>query len=136
MEISVSKQTGRVEVTVLGLSGQLDGQNFQQVIDKARELFNSGAREFILDLGDLTYISSAGLVAMHTVALLARGEALPDTEDGWASMRAAKNERDAKTEQHVKLANPRAEVRSVLEMVGFDRVFDILSSVDAAVKSF
>jgi anti-anti-sigma regulatory factor len=39
-------------------------------------------------------------------------------------------------QEHIKLLNPRPEVRSVLEMVGFDRVFEIHSSIEDAVKSF
>jgi anti-anti-sigma regulatory factor len=136
MEISVSKQSGRVDVTVLALSGQLDGQSYQELIKQARELHASGVRDILLDLGDLTYISSAGLVAIHTVALLLRGEAIPDSEDGWASMKSVKKSTDSGMETHLKLLNPHPEVRSVLEMVGFDRAFEIYSDLEAAVKSF
>ena len=135
MEISVSKQTGRVEVTILSLNGQLDGQTYQELINKAKELYAAGSRDFLLDLRDLTYISSAGLVAMHTIALLLRGEAIPDDE-GWASLRAVKKTADDKMQEHLKLLNPRQEVKDVLEMVGFDRAFEIYSSPDEAVKSF
>ena len=136
MKILVTKQMGRVEVTVLSLSGELDGQTYQRLIDRAKELHASGARDFIFDLSDLTYISSAGLVALHTIALLLRGEAVPESDDGWASMRAVKKTIDEKMQEHLKLLNPRSDVRSVLEMVGFDRVFEIHSSLDDAVKAF
>jgi anti-anti-sigma factor len=136
MEISVSKQSGRVDVTVLALRGELDGQTYQELILKARELFAAGARDILLDLGELTYISSAGLVAIHTVALMMRGEAVPDTEDGWASMKAVKKSAGGKLEERLKLLNPKPEVRSVLEMVGFDRAFEIHTELEAAVKSF
>lgn len=136
MEISVSKQMGRVEVTVFSLNGQLDGQTYQDLINKAKESFAAGSRDFLFDLTNLTYISSAGLVAMHTVALLLRGEAVPDSEDGWSSIRAVKKTTDDKIQEHLKLLNPREEVKNVLEMVGFDRVFEIYASLDEAVKSF
>ena len=136
MEISVSKQMGRVEVTVFSLNGQLDGQTYQDLINKAKESFAAGSRDFLFDLTNLTYISSAGLVAMHTVALLLRGEAVPDSEDGWSSIRSVKKTTDDKIQEHLKLLNPREEVKNVLEMVGFDRVFEIYASLDEAVKSF
>lgn len=136
MEITVSKQTGRVDVTVVGLKGELDGQTYQMLIDRAKELYASGARDFLLDMSELTYVSSAGLVAMHTVALLLRGDSAPESDDGWASMKSAKKVSDEKMQEHMKLLNPRAEVRSVLEMVGFDRVFETHSNLDDAVKSF
>lgn len=136
MEISVSKQAGRVDVTVVALNGQLDGQTYEALIQRARELHASGAHDILLDLSGLTYISSAGLVAIHTVALLLRGEAIPDAEDGWASMKSVKKSSDSGMEAHLKLVNPLPEVRSVLEMVGFDRAFEIYPNLEAAVKSF
>ena len=136
MEISVSKQTGRVEVTVLSLSGQLDGQSYQELIQQARGLYDAGARNFLLDLDGLTYISSAGLVALHSVALLAKGEELPDTDEGWAAYRSMGRSKEAGIQEHMKLLNPRPEVLSVLEMVGFSAVFKIFSDLDEAVKSF
>lgn len=135
MEITVSKQMGNVEVTILRLNGELEGQTYQSLIDRAKELYAAGARNFLLDMSDLTYVSSAGLVAMHTIALLLRGEGAPDL-DGWAAMRAMKKTSEDKTQEHIKMLNPRPEVRSVLEMVGFDRVFEIHSSLDDAVRSF
>lgn len=136
MEIVVSKQTSRVEVTIVGLSGEVDGQNFQQVIDKAKELYAIGARDFLVDMSSLTYISSAGLVAIHSIALLVRGEQLPDTEAGWSAYRSMGKTKEAGKQQHIKLLNPGEQIKSVLEMVGFDNVFEIFSNLDDAVNAF
>ena len=135
MNISISKAEGRVPVTVIRVDGQLDGQSYMQLIDKARELHQEGARDFLMDLSEMTYISSAGLVALHSVALLTNGEALPDTDAGWSAYRSVKSS-SAVVQTHIKLLNPRDEVKSVLEMVGFDRVFSVFSDYDEAVKSF
>ena len=136
MEIVVSKQTSRVEVTIVGLSGEVDGQNFQQVIDKAKELYAAGARDFLVDMSSLTYISSAGLVAIHSIALLVRGEQLPDTEAGWSAYRSMGKTKEAGKQQHIKLLNPGAPIKEVLEMVGFDNAFEIFSNLDDAVRAF
>jgi anti-anti-sigma regulatory factor len=136
MDISVSQSQGNVPVTVLKLDGQLDGQNYQDLIAKAQELFKAGAHDFILDLSDLTYISSAGLVALHSVALLVKGEDLPDTEHGWSAYRSMGRTSAAGLQSHVKLLNPRDDVKGVLEMVGFTSVFEIFTDLDEAVKSF
>jgi anti-anti-sigma regulatory factor len=135
MNITLSKAVGRVPVTIIRVEGQLDGQSYTQLIDKARELFKEGARDFLLDLSELTYISSAGLVALHSVALLTNGEALPDTDAGWSAYRSVKNTSPT-VQTHIKLYNPRDDVKSVLEMVGFDRVFSVFTDHDEAVKSF
>lgn len=136
MNISVSQATGRVPVTVIKLDGQLDGQNFQELISKAQELHGAGARDFLLDLSDLAYISSAGLVALHSVALMARGEELPDLEGGWSVYRSMGRTNEAGLQKHVKLLNPRSEIMSVLDMVGFSSVFEIYTDREEAVNSF
>lgn len=136
MNISVSQASGRVPVTVIKLDGQLDGQNFQELITKAQELHSEGARDFILDLSDLTYISSAGLVALHSVALMARGEELPDLEGGWSAYRSMGRSGEAGVQKHVKLLNPRSEIMGVLDMVGFSSVFEIYTDREEAVNSF
>ena len=136
MNISVSQAQGNVPVTVLKLDGQLDGQSYQELISRAQELYSAGARDFLLDLSDLTYISSAGLVALHSVALLARGEEMPDTEGGWSAFRSLGRSAEAGMQKHVKLLNPRSEVMSVLDMVGFGNVFEIYTDLDQAVNSY
>lgn len=136
MNISTTKEAGRVDVTVLRVEGQLDGQSYQNLIEKAKELFNAGARDFILDLTDLTYISSAGLVALHSIALMVKGEEMPDTEHGWSTYRSMGRGSEAGLQAHIKLLNPREEVKNVLDMVGFDRLFEIFTDRNEAVKSF
>lgn len=136
MDISVSEMQGNVPVTVVKLAGQLDGQNYQELIAKAQELHNAGARDFVIDLSDITYISSAGLVALHSVALLARGEEIPDSEHGWSTYRSMGRASMSGLQEHIKLLKPREEVRSVLDMVGFTNVFAIFNDLDEAVKSF
>lgn len=136
MHITVSQAQGKVPVTVIKLDGQLDGQSYQDLIAKAREVYAGGARNFLIDLSDLTYISSAGLVALHTVALLARGEALPDTEAGWAAIRSVSRTTGGGIQQHVKLLKPRDEIKNVLDMVGFSAAFEIHTDLDTAVNSF
>jgi len=136
MNISISKKQGKVPISVISLDGQLDGQTYQDLIAKARELYESGARNFLIDLSGLTYVSSAGLVALHTVALLARGEAMPDTDAGWSAIRSVGGASRGGVQEHVKLVNPREEVQNVLDMVGFSRAFEIFTDFDEAIKSF
>jgi Anti-anti-sigma regulatory factor (antagonist of anti-sigma factor) len=136
MNIAVSQAQGNVPVTVIKLDGQLDGQNYQDLIGKAQELYKAGAHDFLLDLSDLSYISSAGLVALHSMALLTRGEELPDMEGGWSAYRSMGRSSEAGMQKHVKLLNPRSEVMGVLDMVGFSNVFEIYTDLDEAIKSF
>ena len=88
MEIAISQEQGRVAVSVIRIVGHLDGQTYQDLIAKAREVVKAGTKNILLDLSDLTYISSAGLVSLHTIALMTRGEEPPDPEQGWSTLKS------------------------------------------------
>ena len=136
MNISTSQAQGKVPVTVIKIDGQLDGQNYQELIMKAQELYNAGVCDFLLDLSNLTYISSSGLVALCTVALLARGEKLSNTGGGQPASRPLIHSTEAGTQKHVKLLNPRSEITHIFEMVGLATLFDVFMDLDEAVNSF
>lgn len=136
MNILVSHEQGSVPVTVFRVDGQLDGQNYQNLIEKAKEVYESGARDFLLDLNGLTYISSAGLVALHSIALLTCGAPLPDTEAGWSALHSMGSAGREGVQRHVKLLNPREEIKGVLDMVGFSTAFEIYTDFNAALQSF
>ena len=136
MEITVSKEQGRVPITVLRVAGQLDGQSYQELIGRAREEYDAGARTMLLDLTELTYISSAGLVSLHMIALLLRGESLPDPEQGWSALKSMDRVRDGGMQKNLKLLNPRPEIMSVLDMVGFSGFFEVFMDRQKALASF
>jgi anti-anti-sigma factor len=136
MEIKVSHEQGRVTIAVLQISGHLDGQTYQDLIAKAREAFEAGAQHILLDLSELTYISSAGLVSLHTIALMTRGENLPDPEQGWSALKSMDRSRDGGLQKNLKLLNPRPEVSSVLDMVGFSEFFEVFTDKQKAIDSF
>ncbi|MCE9645381.1 MAG: STAS domain-containing protein [Chloroflexi bacterium] len=136
MEISVSQEQGRISISVIKVSGQLDGQTYEALIAKAREVIDGGIRNILLDLSELTYISSAGLVSLHTIALMTRGEELPDPEQGWSALKSMDRSRDGGLQKNIKLLNPRPEVTSVLDMVGFSAFFEVFTDKQKAVDSF
>jgi len=84
----------------------------------------------------LTYISSAGLVSLHTIALMTRGEDLPDPELGWSTLKSMDRSRDGGLQKNIKLLNPRPEVTSVLDMVGFSAFFEVFTDRQKAIDSF
>ena len=136
MEITVSQEQGRVTVSVICITGHLDGQTYQALIAKAHEVVEAGAQSILLDLSDLTYISSAGLVSLHTIALMTRGEELPDPEQGWSTLKSMDRTRDGGLQKHLKLLNPRPEITKVLEMVGFATFFEVFTDKKTAIDSF
>ena len=75
-------------VSILTLVGELDASSYEGVIATVREIHEAGAERLLLDLGGLAFLSSSGLVAIHSMLRLMAGEAPPDPEYGWEALRA------------------------------------------------
>ena len=136
MRMTVDQAQSRVPVTILGLHGDLDASNFEDVIAKARELYNAGTRHLLLDMSDVPFMGSSGLVALHSIALLLRGEEPPDPEYGWQALHDIERDQDAGVQQYVKLINPQPNVDRTLEVVGMKEFFEIHSDLQTAIASF
>jgi anti-anti-sigma regulatory factor len=136
MDITSSQVQGRVPVTVLQFHGDLDESNYQDLIAKAQEAYDNGARDLIMDLSDTSYMSSSGLVALQSIAAMLRGEGPPDPEAGWGAYRAIHRDRDSGVQRHLKLLSPQPRVDLMLEKVGFKRFLEVYTDLEAAVASF
>jgi anti-anti-sigma factor len=135
MEITVSQAQGRVSVTILKTKGQIDGSNYEELIDKAKIAIDAGTTDILLDLADTEYMSTAGMVAIQSIARMLRGEAAPDTSGGWDAIHDIA--RDSMTKQgHLKLLNPQPKVEKSLETIGFKAYFQIFTDRDAAIKAY
>ncbi len=136
MEITVSKQQGRVLVTILQPHGDVDASNYAELISKARELFDSGATDFLIDLSDVPFMSSAGLVALHSIAVFLRGEKPVDPQSGWATLKSMDRSRESGMRTHIKILQPQAMVNETLDKAGFTQFFQIFDNLKEAVDSF
>ncbi len=136
MQISFSKHEGRVPVTVLHLAGDLDASNYTDVIQMAQELFAGGARDLVIDLSRTPYVSSAGLMSLHTVSLVFSGQSLQSNTSGRPTFRSLDPNRDQAARQHVKLLSPQPAVEQILDTVGLKQFFECFSDLESAVKSF
>ena len=54
MELTVTQEQARVPVTIISVAGHLDGQSYQSLIQKAREVFESGSNHYLIDMADRT----------------------------------------------------------------------------------
>lgn len=136
MELSVTHHQGTVPVAILHVEGRVDGSNYELLIAKAQELYESGTRYLLVDMSKLTFLSSAGISALHRTSKLFEGAARSELEEGWAEFRAMSRDRDAGFQKHVKLLSPPEPVRQTLDLVGFNRFFEIFANLDEAVASF
>jgi anti-anti-sigma factor len=136
MDLTTDQAQGRVAVTILRIQGALDASNYEQLIAKGAELYRTGTRYLLIDMTDMPFMSSSGLVALHSIALLLRGEQPPDREMGWQAFHAIGHDRDSGVQPHVKLLNPQPKIRQTLQMTSMDQFFAIYPDLPTAIASF
>jgi anti-anti-sigma regulatory factor len=136
MRVDLLVSEGRVPVTILRPYGELDASNYLELIAEARKAYDGGARDLLLDMGEVPYMSSSGLVALQSMAALLRGEEPPDPESGWAAFRSIHRDRNAGYQAHFKILNPQPPVDRVLQTVGFKRFIEVYTDLDTAVASY
>lgn len=136
MEIVVSQRQGRAPITVLQPSERVDGSNHTELIARAQEEYTAGARDFLLDLGEVTYMSSAGLIALHVIALLTLHGIVPGEESGWEAFRALGRDVKGGYQPHLKLLNPQPKVEKVLSVSGMDQYLQVFTDLQAALDAF
>ena len=136
MEIQILENQDTSGVSVIQLKGVLDGSTYQEFIAEAEKLFDAGVRDLIVDMSGLTYLSSAGLAALHRIARVYRGEDRSRMEEGWGALRVMGNDRDSGFQKHIKLLNPNEKIQEVLDTVGFTTLFEIFAEIHPAVASF
>ena len=136
MEITLSTQQGAVAVTVVQPHGDVDASNYAELVSKVESLQKDGATDFLLDLSDVPFMSSAGLVALHSIAILLRGEKPTDPQSGWAALKSIDRSREAGMQKHLKLLNPQQYVAETFEKAGFTQFFEVYTDVKKAVASF
>lgn len=121
---------------ILDLVGELDATNYLDVIERVHQLYNGGARQLVLDLSNLSFLSSSGLVSLHSAALIMRGDEPPSPDLGWSAFHAIASDVEQGFETCCKLVNPQGRVRKTLEMTGFNTFLEIFDTTEAAIRSF
>src|SRR3989304_4899984 len=100
-------------VTVLAVTGDIDAETFPQLTGEVDTRLNAGQVRLVLDLSGVTYVSSAGLVALQTIT-------------GRAAAYGGK----------AVLCGINPHVRKVFEMTGFHQILSIFPDRAAAAASF
>lgn len=135
MEINVSIHKAEKPIAILHISGKIDGSNYLDVVTKAQELYGEElTKDLILDLSDVTGISTTGLAALHQVSLIYGGSEHRVEEDG-TEMRADVTH-SSSARKHVKLLNPQPEVDKALQNSGLKLFFKVFGDLESAIQSF
>ncbi len=101
------------ETTVVSIVGSIDALTAGEVSGFLNEQIGSGRRQIVGDLGQVEFISSAGLRAILA--------ALKDSRQQGGDLR---------------LAAPRAGIEKTLKMSGFTNIMKFYPTVEEAVTSF
>lgn len=132
MEIKVSTEKGVRPISIIHVDGNIDSATYEEFQSKAEELIASGARDILIDLTHVHFVSSAGIRAIH--ALFNKLRTLtPDVSD--EEMRKGINAGTYKS-PHLKLLNPSKETTTTFEMTGLDMYIDIYNDLKKAISSF
>lgn len=97
--------------TVVAIQGRLDAAAAPDLEAQLKTRLAQGNSHIVVDMADVTYISSSGLKVLL------------------GALRQARRQRG-----QLALCNLQPKVASILEMVGFDRVFPIGQGVEATAR--
>ncbi|MEA2608540.1 MAG: hypothetical protein QOJ75_783 [Chloroflexota bacterium] len=137
LETTVEEVSGKVQLTIVALDGELDASNFTALIDTVRGLYDAGSRRLLLDLTDLRFMASSGLVALHSIVRLMHGEPPPDPEAGWGALHSLGQAVDeGSTQREVQLCGAQPAVERVLARTGLTRLFMAYPDRATAIAAF
>ncbi len=136
MKITVADAQTEPPVQIMVLEGELDASNYESLIAAGKELAASGVRNLLLDLSGVNFMSSSGLVALHSLALLLQGEKADDTEQGWGALHALERDIEKGPQNRLKILNPHPKVAQTLEVTGIDQYIRVYSDQQDALEAF
>ena len=112
--IEISHVQGRVPVTVFHVQDRINLGNFALLEEVAKNAYNNGTRDIVLDLSNAPSLTSIGIRALIII------HRLLSVDSG----------------KHLKLAGPAPEVRDMLDISGVTQYIEIYDTVEDAVRSF
>lgn len=128
LNITASQIQGEVPVTILHLNGHLHGNTEPELLDRARQALEDGAKYLLLDLSGVEVLTSAGLRAIHNIFNMFTPQ----------SDRAAikQHGEEPYKSPYFKLACPNPDVYYILNIAGFLQNILIYNSLEEAAGSF
>lgn len=128
LTINKSQEQGKSLVTVLHLNGQLDGSTESQLLEAARQAHEEGAKHLLLDLSELTILTSAGLRAIQNILRLFTPQEDKDL--------IRRHGEEPYKSPYFKLVCPNPQIYYILNISGFLQNLLIYNDLNEAVGSF
>jgi anti-anti-sigma factor len=109
---STRERNGKT-VHIVSVAGELDAHTFRHLQEKLEALIAERERAVVIDFGKLDYISSAGLQVLKRM--------VHETRSGGGDIR---------------LSGLSQKIHNIVNVLGFQRIFQIFASADEAVQSY
>lgn len=125
MEIIVSKEEGRVPISVFQIRGMLNLGTSPELEGKAKQEIGSGMRYLLIDFDQVTSLSSAGLRAIQEInKMLHNANSADQIID------------PSEKSPYLKLINLNPDIRRIFGIAGFDRFIEIFEDRQEAINAF
>jgi hypothetical protein len=85
---------------------------------------------------EMSFMSSSGVVALHSIIRVFRGEQPHDPEAGWEAFHAIDRDRSSGIQPYVKILNPQPKVFLTLQKTGMDQFCEIHKDLSTALSTF
>lgn len=112
--VQISQAQGRVPVTIFRLQDRVNLGNFAELEDAAKQAYDNGTRDMVMDLSQTVSLTSIGIRAIVIIHKML-------SSDGG---------------KHLRIANPMPYIREMLDISGVTQYIDIHNTVEEAVASF
>lgn len=112
--VQVSQAQGTVPVTVFQLQGRVNLGNYKELETSAKEAYDNGMRDLVVDLSNSDSLTSIGIRALVVI------HKMLSTESG----------------NHFKLAGVMPDIRDMLDVAGITQFIEMYGTMDEAVASF
>ena len=112
--VQISHAQGRVPVTIFRLQDRVNLSNFAELEDTAKEAYNNGMRDLVMDLSQTVSLTSIGIRALVIIHKML-------SSDGG---------------KHLKIANPMPYIREMLDISGVTQYIEVYDTVEEAVAAF
>lgn len=110
----ISQAEGRVPITIFHLPDRVNLGNFGELEDSAKEAYNNGTRDLVIDLSHTTSLTSIGIRAIVVIHKML-------AVDG---------------SKHLKIAAAMPYLREMLDVSGVTQYIEIYDTVEEAIASF
>jgi anti-anti-sigma regulatory factor len=128
LTITTSQIQGDVSVAVLHIKGHLHGSTEKELLDRARQAHEDGARHILLDLSELDVLSGAGLRAVQNIFKLF-------TPQSDVELMHQHGDEPYKS-PYLKIVCPNPQIYYIFNVAGFLQNILVYNNLEEATSSF